>query len=52
MLINYAHEKGLMIGLGTDIGSQTGQKRTGSMGYEQQDAKTYAEWGYFYLYLE
>jgi alpha-galactosidase len=48
-LVEYAHSKGLLFGLYSDAGTYTCQKRPGSLGYEEIDAQTYAEWGVDYL---
>ena len=48
-LIDYAHSKGLKFGLYSDAGIYTCEKKPGSLGYEEIDAKTYAEWGVDYL---
>ena len=48
-LAEYIHLKGLKFGVYSDAGSQTCAGRPGSMGYEEIDAKTYAEWGVDYL---
>ena len=48
-LVNYAHERGLLFGLYSDAGNKTCAGRPGSLGYEEIDAKTYAEWGVDYL---
>ena len=46
---DYAHKKGLLFGLYSDAGYQTCAGRPGSLGYEDIDAQTYAEWGVDYL---
>jgi alpha-galactosidase len=48
-LADYVHSKGLKFGLYSDAGTATCQGRPGSLGYEEIDAKTYAEWGVDYL---
>jgi alpha-galactosidase len=48
-LADYIHSKGLKFGLYSDAGTATCQGRPGSHGYEEIDAKTYAEWGVDYL---
>ena len=48
-LADYAHEKGLLIGLYSDAGNKTCAGRPGSLGYEQRDADTYANWTIDYL---
>ena len=49
VLADYAHSKGLKFGLYSDAGFYTCGGRPGSLGYEEIDAKTYAEWGVDYL---
>ena len=46
---DYIHSKGLKFGIYSDTGIATCQGRTGSRGYEYQDARTYAAWGVDYL---
>ena len=49
-LIDYVHSLGLKFGLYSDAGSKTcGSHQPGSLGYETQDANTYAKWGVDYL---
>lgn len=48
-LTAYVHSKGLKIGIYSSPGPQTCAKFEGSLGHEDQDAKTYAEWGMDYL---
>ena len=48
-LADYAHSKGLKLGIYSDAGLFTCEPRPGSLGYEEIDAKTYAEWGIDYL---
>jgi alpha-galactosidase len=48
-LSDFVHSKGLKFGLYSDAGTHTCGGCPGSMGYEQQDAKTFAEWGVDYL---
>ena len=48
-LVDYAHSKGLKFGIYSDAGYYTCEGRPGSLGYEEIDAKTYAEWGIDYL---
>ena len=48
-LVDYAHSKGLKFGIYSDAGNFTCDKKLGSFGYEEIDAKTYAEWGVDYL---
>jgi alpha-galactosidase len=51
-LADYVHSKGLKLGLYTDAGTLTCQKRPGSLGHEFQDARTYAEWGVDYIKVD
>ncbi|GLJ35358.1 hypothetical protein SUGI_0711200 [Cryptomeria japonica] len=49
-LADYVHSKGLKLGIYSDAGLQTCSKTMpGSLGYEEQDAKTFASWGVDYL---
>ena len=48
-LADYAHSKGLKIGLYSSPGPYTCGGCVGSWGHEWLDAKTYADWGYDYL---
>jgi alpha-galactosidase len=48
-LADDVHAKGLRFGLYSDAGTGTCQKRPGSKGYEELDARTYAAWGVDYL---
>jgi len=48
-LVDYAHSKGLKFGIYSDAGTYTCARRPGSLGYEEIDAKAYAEWGVDYL---
>ena len=48
-LVKYAHEKGLLFGLYSSAGNYTCQGREGSLNYEDNDAKTYAQWNVDYL---
>jgi len=48
-LADYVHGKGLKFGLYSDAGTGTCEKRPGSKGHEELDARTYAEWGVDYL---
>ena len=44
-LASFMHERGLKLGLYSDAGTATCQGRAGSLGYEELDARTYADWG-------
>ncbi len=48
-LADYVHSKGLKLGIYSSPGPKTCAGFEGSYGHEQQDAKTYAEWGIDYL---
>lgn len=48
-LADHVHSKDLKFGLYSDAGTGTCQKRPGSKGHEEIDARTYAEWGVDYL---
>jgi alpha-galactosidase len=48
-LAEYVHSKGLKIGIYSSPGPQVCGGYQGSYGHEEQDAKTFAEWGYDYL---
>jgi alpha-galactosidase len=48
-LAEYVHSKGLKIGIYSSPGPQVCGGYMGSYGHEEQDAKTFAEWGYDYL---
>jgi alpha-galactosidase len=49
VLADYLHAKGLKLGIYSDAGDKTCQKRPGSRGHEFQDAAQYAAWGVDYL---
>ena len=51
-LADYVHGKGLKLGIYTDAGTLTCQKRPGSFNHEFQDAKTYASWGVDYVKVD
>lgn len=48
-LTDYVHAKGLKIGLYSSPGPKTCAGFEGSLGHEEQDAQTYADWGFDYL---
>ncbi len=48
-LADYVHSKGLKFGIYSDAGTMTCGDRPGSYGYEEKDAKLFAEWGVDYL---
>ena len=51
-LADYVHSKGLKLGVYTDAGRLTCQKRPGSYEHELLDAKTYASWGVDYVKID
>jgi alpha-galactosidase len=48
-LTAYVHSKGLKIGLYSSPGPKTCAGFEGTLGHEEQDAQTYADWGFDYL---
>ena len=48
-LADYVHSKGLKFGIYSDAGTLTCGDQPGSYGYEEKDAKMFAEWGIDYL---
>src|SRR5579862_6693900 len=48
-LVDYVHSKGLKIGIYSSPGPYTCGGYGASYGHEEQDAKTYASWGFDYL---
>ncbi len=48
-LADYVHGKGLKIGIYSSPGPKTCAGFEGSFGHEEQDAETYAQWGFDYL---
>lgn len=48
-LADYVHGKGLKLGIYSSPGPQTCARYEGSYQHEEQDARTYAEWGVDYL---
>jgi alpha-galactosidase len=48
-LADYVHSKGLKLGIYSSPGPTTCAGYLGSYGHEEQDARTYAEWGIDYL---
>ncbi|KAI8275623.1 hypothetical protein K4K60_008536 [Colletotrichum sp. SAR11_57] len=48
-LVNHIHDMGLKVGIYSDSGIFTCGFAPGSWGYEDLDAKTYADWGIDYL---
>jgi alpha-galactosidase len=51
-LADYIHSKGLKVGIYSSAGTTTCQGLAGSLGYEQVDAQTFADWGIDYLKLD
>ena len=51
-LADYVHGKGLKLGVYTDAGRLTCQKRPGSYQHEVHDARTYARWGVDYVKVD
>jgi alpha-galactosidase len=51
-LADYVHSKGLKLGIYTDAGRMTCQRRPGSYEHEEQDIKTYAGWGIDYVKID
>jgi alpha-galactosidase len=51
-LADYVHGKGLKLGIYTDAGRMTCQKRPGSYEHEAQDINTYAAWGVDYVKID
>jgi alpha-galactosidase len=52
VLADYVHSKGLKLGIYTDAGTLTCEKRPGSLNHELQDAKTYASWRVDYVKID
>ncbi|MDP4204532.1 MAG: NPCBM/NEW2 domain-containing protein [Bacteroidota bacterium] len=48
-LVDYIHSKGLKMGIYSSPGEHTCGGYLGSFGYEEQDARIYAQWGIDYL---
>ena len=48
-LADYVHSRGLKFGIYSCAGSMTCQKKPGSKGFQEKDARTYASWGVDYL---
>ena len=48
-LADYIHERGLKIGIYSDVGNTTCAGKPGSRGHEYQDALAYARWGIDYV---
>lgn len=48
-LVDYVHARGMKIGIYSDAAPLTCGGYTASLHFEEQDAKTFAEWGFDYL---
>lgn len=48
-LADYAHERGFKLGIYSGPGDETCAGYTGSLGHEEEDAKTFASWGIDHL---
>lgn len=48
-LADYVHKKGLKLGIYSDAAQTTCEGNTASLGFEEQDAKTFASWEVDYL---
>lgn len=48
-LANFLHERGMKLGIYSDAAQLTCAGYTASLNFEEQDAKTFAEWGIDYL---
>lgn len=48
-LADYVHSKGIKLGIYSDAAQLTCAGYTASLGFEEQDAKTFAKWGIDYL---
>ncbi|WP_447642429.1 MULTISPECIES: glycoside hydrolase family 27 protein [Chitinophagaceae] len=48
-LCDYVHSKGMKIGIYSDAAPLTCAGYTASLGFEEQDAKSFADWGFDYL---
>lgn len=51
-LADYAHARGVKLGIYSDVGLKTCEGFPGSFGYYEKDAKLFAEWGIDYLKLD
>lgn len=52
VLADYVHARGLKLGIYSSAGTTTCQGLSGSLGYEDVDAATFADWGIDYLKLD
>ncbi|MFT3873872.1 MAG: NEW3 domain-containing protein [Nocardioides sp.] len=48
-LVDYIHDRGLKVGIYESAGTTTCQGLAGSLGYEDIDAQTFADWGIDYV---
>lgn len=48
-LVDYVHSKGMKIGIYSDAAPLTCGGYTASLNFEEQDARTFAQWGFDYL---
>ena len=48
-LVDYVHVRGMKIGIYSDAAPLTCGGYTASLNFEEQDAKTFAQWGFDYL---
>lgn len=51
-LARYVHQRGLRLGLYTDLGTRTCAGRPGLAGHEEQDVRTMTSWGIDYLKVD
>jgi alpha-galactosidase len=51
-IADYLHNKGLKLGIYSDVAEKTCGKQPGSLGYEEKDAQTFASWGIDYLKVD
>ena len=51
-LAEYVHSLGLKLGIYTDVGPKTCGHLVGSLGFEEQDAARFAEWGVDYVKID
>jgi alpha-galactosidase len=48
-LADYVHSRGLKLGIYSDAGTQTCGEQPGSFGFEEKDARLFAQWGVDFL---
>jgi alpha-galactosidase len=51
-IADYVHAKGLKLGIYSDVAEKTCAKQPGSLGYEEKDARMFADWGIDYLKVD